>query len=149
MIRSRFSISIPKGQNKNYSEIYFSPSIDMMSQGEESSPWNLVVFVVSTWLLKTMYSIFLEGHWKVKLVWTWQWPPWWWVSIMPRAPIQRATGGENSYLAVNPALYSNDWPGKICPLMPQWYRRYGVTNSFLIGFKGHFSGGTICLILQM
>jgi hypothetical protein len=37
------------------------------------------------------------------------------VCFVPGDTMQ-TTGGEKTYLAVNPASYSNDWPDEKCPL---------------------------------
>lgn len=52
-----------------------------------------------------------------------------------------------SYLIINPSNCSNAYCKKNFPMVSQWHKCNGLTNSFLIEFKAHFTGGNACLVL--
>ena len=54
---------------------------------------------------------------------------------------------QQSYPAVKPENYNNDWSGKIWPMNERVARLIEVVSQFLGGFKVHSSGGISSLIV--
>lgn len=42
---------------------------------------------------------------------------------------------QQSYSTLSPQSYSNDQPGKMCPLVQLWHKCYKITDHFMIRFK--------------